>query len=94
MHLAPTTVDGCRSVILVGLELKTEVGRQSQAQRAVEADFAVAARSTRFLTLFSQASSERFGPAQTHYTPTLCGAAPVNAVIGVTPPHNIRQEVR
>jgi len=33
MHLAPTTVDGCRSVILVGLELKTEVGRQSQAQR-------------------------------------------------------------
>ena len=25
MHLAPTTVDGCRSVILVGLELTTEV---------------------------------------------------------------------
>lgn len=38
-HPAPTAVDGCRAVIFVGLELKTEVGRQSVVQRGVEADF-------------------------------------------------------
>jgi len=45
MHPAPTDVDGCRLVIVVGLELKTEVGRQSVAQRGVEADFAAAGAS-------------------------------------------------
>jgi hypothetical protein len=39
LHPAPTAVDGMRSVILVGIELKTEIGRQSVVQRAVEADF-------------------------------------------------------
>ncbi|WP_395707957.1 hypothetical protein [Reyranella sp.] len=39
LHPAPTAIDGCRRVILVGLELKTEIGRQSQVQRGVEADF-------------------------------------------------------
>jgi len=42
LHPAPTVVDGCRSVILVGLELKTEAGRQSVVQRNVEADFTAA----------------------------------------------------
>lgn len=40
MHPAPTETEGCRRVILVGLELKTEIGRQSVVQRTVEADFA------------------------------------------------------
>jgi hypothetical protein len=39
LHPAPTTVEGCRHLILVGLELKTEIRRQSQAQRGVEVDF-------------------------------------------------------
>lgn len=42
MHPAPTEIEGCRRVILVGLELKTEVGRQSVVQRGVEADFGAA----------------------------------------------------
>lgn len=39
MHPAPAAIEGVRSVILVGLELKTEAGRQSVVQRSVEADF-------------------------------------------------------
>lgn len=42
LHPAPTATEGCRRVILLGLELKTEIGRQSQVQRAVEIDFAAA----------------------------------------------------
>lgn len=45
LHPAPTPVDGRRSVILVGLELKTEVGRQSVVQRTVECDFGAAGAS-------------------------------------------------
>jgi hypothetical protein len=41
LHPSPTTLDR-RHVIVVGLELKTEVGRQSAAQREVEADFIAA----------------------------------------------------
>lgn len=39
MHPAPTEIEGCRRAILIGLELKTPIGRQSQVQRGVEADF-------------------------------------------------------
>jgi hypothetical protein len=42
LHPAATNVDGCRSVILVGLELKAAIGRQSGVQRGVETDFAAA----------------------------------------------------
>lgn len=40
LHPAPATADGCGRVIVVGLELKTLVGRQSQSQRAIEDEFA------------------------------------------------------
>jgi hypothetical protein len=42
MHPAAPTVEGCRHVTVIGLELKTEIGRQSVAQRGVEADFSAA----------------------------------------------------
>jgi hypothetical protein len=45
LHPAPRSVEGCRQVIVVGLELKTEVGRQSPVQRAVAAEFAAAGAS-------------------------------------------------
>jgi hypothetical protein len=42
LHPASRATDDGHGAILVGLELKTESGRQSQAQRAVEAEFAAA----------------------------------------------------
>jgi hypothetical protein len=42
VHPAPTAIEGRRHVILVGLELKTEIGRQSVVQFGVEADFIAA----------------------------------------------------
>lgn len=42
LHPAPTAIEGRRQAILVGLELKTEVGRQSAVQTGVEADFSAA----------------------------------------------------
>ena len=39
LHPAPAAVDGGRRAIVLGLELKTETGRQSPAQRCVAADF-------------------------------------------------------
>lgn len=42
LHPSPTEIEGCRRVILIGLELKTEIGWQSIVQRGVEADFAAA----------------------------------------------------
>lgn len=42
LHPAPTAIDGCRRVIVLGLELKTQVGKQSLVQSAVEAGFAAA----------------------------------------------------
>lgn len=45
LHPAPTEIEGCRRCIMIGLELKTPIGRQSQVQRGVEADFAAAGAS-------------------------------------------------
>jgi hypothetical protein len=42
LHPAPTDIEGRSRCILVGLELKTEAGRQSVVQRAVEAEFQAA----------------------------------------------------
>ncbi|MGE0660439.1 MAG: hypothetical protein AB7O63_13150 [Reyranellaceae bacterium] len=42
LHPTATCIEGCRRTIVVGLELKTEAGRQSQAQRSVESDFTAA----------------------------------------------------
>lgn len=41
-HPAPSAAEGARSVIMVGLELKTDIGRQSVVQRTVEEDFGAA----------------------------------------------------
>lgn len=45
LHPSPTAIEGCRRAILVGLELKTEIGRQSKVQLGVEADFGAAGAS-------------------------------------------------
>jgi hypothetical protein len=42
MHPTPLTNQGNRHAIVLGIELKTEVGRQSLVQRAIEAEFAAA----------------------------------------------------
>lgn len=42
LHPAPATVDGCRSAIILGIELKTGTGLQSTAQRTVEGEFGAA----------------------------------------------------
>jgi hypothetical protein len=48
LHPTPTEIEGRKRTIVLGLELKNHIGRQSQVQRAIEADFA-AAGATYFL---------------------------------------------